>query len=119
VNWDYTLEYPIVYRAGQLNAYFNIRVFWRWILFSIWHGGIIYVGTTYGLDGPIDDSGMTYTLWFKSVVAFTCVINVIMAKIWIETVYWSMISAITGLLCILLYYATILLGTTPAVSAIF
>lgn len=32
------LQNPILYRAGQLKKYFNFKVFWKWIILSIFHG---------------------------------------------------------------------------------
>ena len=47
VNDQYVYQYPQVYKAGQKGVYFNFKVFWRWIFFSIWHGGTCYFGTVY------------------------------------------------------------------------
>jgi len=59
------------------------------------------------LDGPIDGSGRTYTHWFKSCVAFTLVIHVIVFKIMIETVNWNWVSIFFGFLCFLSYYVMV------------
>ena len=45
VNDQYVYWYPQVYKAGQKGVYFNFKVFWRWIIFSMWHGAICYFGT--------------------------------------------------------------------------
>ena len=47
VNDQYVYWYPQVYRAGQKGVYFNFKVFWRWIILSIWHGSTCYFGTVY------------------------------------------------------------------------
>ena len=47
VNDQYCYKYPMIYRAGQKGVYFNFKVFWRWIIFSIWHGAVCYFGTVY------------------------------------------------------------------------
>lgn len=47
VNDQFVYVYPQVYKAGQKGIYFNFKVFWRWIVFSVWHGAICYFGTVY------------------------------------------------------------------------
>ena len=37
-NIENSYYYPVLYKGGQKEVYFNMKVFWRWILFSIWHG---------------------------------------------------------------------------------
>jgi len=59
VNDEYIYKYPTLYAAGQKGVYFGFKVFWRWIIFSIFHGVTVYFGTVYGLSGPTDQTGMT------------------------------------------------------------
>ena len=56
------------------------------------------------MDGPIDKTGKTYTHWFKSCVAFSLVIHVIVFKIMIETVNWNWVSVLFGGICFASYY---------------
>jgi phospholipid-transporting ATPase len=37
-NIENSYYFPMLYKGGQKEVYFNMKVFWRWILFSIWHG---------------------------------------------------------------------------------
>ena len=39
---ELSLEYPNLYSAGQKSAYFNIKIFWVWTLFSIYSGAVIF-----------------------------------------------------------------------------
>ncbi len=34
-----SMMFPILYQAGQLKKYFNFKIFWKWMLLSIIHGG--------------------------------------------------------------------------------
>jgi len=52
-------------------------------------------------------SGKTQTHWFKSCVAFSLVIHVIVFKIMIETVNWNWISTLFGLICFASYYVMV------------
>ena len=45
MNDEYVYKYPLVYSAGQKAAYFNFRVFWKWIVLSMWHGAVCFFGT--------------------------------------------------------------------------
>ena len=47
MNDQFVYKYPVVYRAGQKNVYFNMKVFWRWIIMAIWHGATTYFGSVY------------------------------------------------------------------------
>jgi len=47
VNDQYIYKYPTLYAAGQKGVYFNFKVFWKWLLFSMWHGTCVYFGTVY------------------------------------------------------------------------
>jgi magnesium-transporting ATPase (P-type) len=118
-NDQYTFIYPVIYRVGQQAKYFNLRVFWRWIILSVWHGAVVYFGCTFGLEGPIDDSGKTFTHWFRSVVAFTCIIHVIMYKMYLETIHWNTVSLGTGFFCLALYYGSVILLNLPGLGSIF
>lgn len=55
----------------------------------------------------IDESGRTFTHWFKSSVAFSLVIHVIVFKIMIETVNWNWVSVLFGAICFVSYYAMV------------
>ena len=37
-------KYPVLYCAGQKHKYFNLRVFWKWIIFSFWHAICSFFG---------------------------------------------------------------------------
>jgi phospholipid-translocating ATPase len=37
-----SLKHPTLYHAGQKKVYFNFRIFWKWMILSIFHGGASY-----------------------------------------------------------------------------
>lgn len=47
VNDEYIYKYPSLYAAGQKGVYFSFRTFWKWLLFAMYHGVVIYFGTVY------------------------------------------------------------------------
>jgi len=120
VNDQYIYKYPKVYTAGQLNVYFNQKVFWRWITMSLWHGVTTYYGTVYGLSGPIDSTGRTYSHWFTSCIAFSLVMHTIVFKLFIETSYWNTLTICVNIFCgLLFYYLTVVIGSMPGIGEIF
>ena len=103
-------KYPHIYKAGQAQKYFGYGVFWKWMLFSIWHGAVCFFGVEYSFTGSVSSSGRTEEHWFKSTTAFTVIIHIIIYKLFLETVYWNTLSITTCLLCFLLYYFILVLG---------
>jgi hypothetical protein len=61
-------------------------------------------------------TGRTYTHWFKSCVAFSLVIHVIVFKILIETVNWNWISTLFGVICFASYYVMVFAMNMPILS---
>jgi len=47
VDHEASLNYPILYRAGQKKYYFNFKRFWIWIMYAIIHGFILFFGIAY------------------------------------------------------------------------
>jgi magnesium-transporting ATPase (P-type) len=47
VDHEISMNNPILYKAGQLKKYFNLKIFWEWIFMSIIHGAISYYSTMY------------------------------------------------------------------------
>ena len=39
---EYSMDHPILYRAGHVRHYFNFRIFWKWMIFAIWHGWVCF-----------------------------------------------------------------------------
>ncbi len=40
VDEEISLNYSILYKAGQMNYYFNMKRFWTWIIYALIHGAI-------------------------------------------------------------------------------
>lgn len=119
VNDEYIYKYPTLYKAGQKGVYFSFGIFWRWIIFSIWHGLVTFFGCSYGLKGIVNETGNTQEHWFISTVAFTLIIQTIIYKLFIETVYWNTLSIVTAILSVVLYYATLAIGSVSSIAMTF
>lgn len=62
VNDQYIYKYPVLYSAGQKRAYFNLKVFWRWIIFAAVHGLVTYFGTSH-VSLPLFVNSYTGPCW--------------------------------------------------------
>jgi magnesium-transporting ATPase (P-type) len=47
VGEELALNYPILYRAGQIEYYFNLKKFWTWIILAFFHGLINFFISQY------------------------------------------------------------------------
>jgi magnesium-transporting ATPase (P-type) len=49
LDFEISMNSPILYAAGQKQKYFNLKIFWSWIMFSIFHGVLAFFCTSYVL----------------------------------------------------------------------
>ena len=75
-----------LFKAGQRKKYFNVFVFWKWIILSGIHGFIIFFTCNLALKGAVDQSGKTVEHWYISSVVFSCIIHLVLLKLVIETI---------------------------------
>eukprot|EP00347_Sterkiella_histriomuscorum_P002846 403366575 len=118
VNDQYVYRYPVVYKAGQLSKYFSFKVFWRWIILSVWHGAVCFYGVMIPMGGAQDEQGRSYEHWLLSTASFTLIVHVIIYKLFIETVYWNTVSLVTCFACLFLYYSIIFVGNSNGLASL-
>ena len=58
-------KFPILYEAGQINYYFNLKVFWSYVLAAIIHGTLSFYIPQLGLDLITGSNGRTFNCWFE------------------------------------------------------
>ncbi|CAG9329527.1 unnamed protein product [Blepharisma stoltei] len=116
LNAEDSFKYPVAYQAGPRKAYFSFKVFWRWVVFAIWHGVLCFFIPNMTLYKAIDEVGQVAGLWFVSTITFTLVIHVITFKLFLESVFWNKISIVAGMICIGFYYLC-LIGLNTSVVA--
>ena len=116
-NDHYSFRYPQLYKAGQLGKLFNYGIFWQWVLAALWHGLVCFSLPMFvnhpGISGHSDKQGEH---WLSSTVSFTLIIHLVFYKLLIETTHFNLITLLTGVLSMLLYYGTILLFQIPALA---
>jgi phospholipid-translocating P-type ATPase (flippase) len=108
---------PTLYYAGQKGIYFNMKVFWTWLVYSIIHGGLCFIGVTLGLryQSPFNDGKMIDHWWFTTLI-FTMVVHVVTYKIFVELDYWNYLVLSTSIGSVVFYYFSILVIDLPYVS---
>ena len=111
-NVENSYKYPVLYGAGQKNKYFNLWVFWKWIILAMWHGVISFWGPIWMGQGINDWTGKTQSHWFNSSTSFTIIVNFVTMKLFIESVFWQWLSIIAAAISLTLYYCVAIIGST-------
>ena len=106
-------KFPVLYKAGPSAYFFNMKVFWTYILYSFIHGIICYTVPAWGLNNIINTNGDTLDHWIKSTVSFSMIIHVVTYKLLIITNFWHSLNVSASVISVLIYYIVIyLLNTT-------
>eukprot|EP00347_Sterkiella_histriomuscorum_P006239 403353535 len=88
-----SVKLPELYHAGQKGVHFNFKIFWKWIILSIIHGGGCYYMCVYLLQDSLTKKPVTYDHWLHSTLA--------------------------AILSLVIYYITVLLLSTNTLSTFF
>lgn len=112
-------KFPILYRAGPKNYYFNLKTFWTYIIYALIHSILCFIIPAYGLRNIINDKGDTMNNWKISTVSFSMVIHVVSIKLLLISNFWNWFSIIFTILSIILYYMIIICLCTYAIGSVF
>ena len=91
-DYDTSLKHPVLYEAGPKKVYFNYGVFWKYIVFALFHGMVCFHFVVYGLEGPFQASGKTQSSWCHSTISFTLIIHIVTYKLLLESTMWNAIN---------------------------
>jgi magnesium-transporting ATPase (P-type) len=109
-------KFPMLYAAGQKNYFFNLKIFWSYILYAILHGTICYFLPELTLKDTYDDSGKTLNHWYKSTVNFSLIIHVVSYKLLIISDFWNWVNLSAFFLSIALYYIVVFVLCTDKLA---
>ena len=84
-------------------------MFWRWIIFALYHGWVCFFIPLLGLKDVQDESGVSSDHWYMACVSFTLCVHVVTYKLFLESYYWNVINSMTGLLSISMYYLIVIM----------
>ncbi|MBK8156956.1 MAG: hypothetical protein IPK55_13720 [Streptococcus sp.] len=113
-NVENSYKFPVLYNAGQKAKYFNIKVFWKWIIFACWHAICSFYGPLILASGPIDSSGVTQFHWFGSTSSFGIIISFVTLKLFTESAF-ELIS-FTAAIVSIVYFALFIISVPFAAS---
>ena len=82
-------HFPILYQAGQSKFYFNLKVFWTWIFYALFHGLLIFIIVSFSVPAEGIVSGKKVDHWWLTTIIFSSAIHVVSYKILVETRYWT------------------------------
>lgn len=87
------LKYPALYRDTQNSDFFNHRVFWRWIAFSLVHSVVLFWGPMLAFNGGTAwPSGRTSDYLALGNTVYTCVMITVCLKAWLELHSWNLLT---------------------------
>jgi phospholipid-transporting ATPase len=111
-------RFPILYKPGQINYYFNIRKFWSSILFAIIHSIIAFYIPMF-LANDVNESkgdGNILNHWQLSTISFTTVILMVNLKLLIMSNFWTIVNLLSTLFAILFYFFVLFILSSESFS---
>jgi phospholipid-transporting ATPase len=113
----YHTAMALLYRAGQLGSFFNLKIFWIWLICSIIHGGICYICVVAGLPNEsVLTDGRLIDHWWLTTLSFTVIIHVVTYKVFIEISYWNYLVILVSFISMFFYYLCILMVGIPTLA---
>ena len=112
-------KFPILYRAGPRNYYFNLTVFWEYVFFGLVHSILCFYIPALSLNSIVDKYGNTFDNWTIATVSFTLVIHVVSFKLLLISNFWNWMSILFTIVAVLLYYVVIVLICFEPIGEIF
>lgn len=116
VDYAISRKNPKLYEAGQQNKYFSFLIFWKWVLFALFHGWITFFGSTYGFRGIIDNDGKTEDFWFASTIAFSSIIHLVTWKLALELNFLNWVALFAGIASLVFYWLFVIVFNTSFFS---
>lgn len=112
-------SFPILYKAGQKNKYFNLRVFWKYIVDAIIHASLAFFIPTLGLMNIENRKGELLGHWLVSTVSFTLIIHSVTIKLLLISDYWNWVNICSSIFSIIFYYLCLFTLCSESISKSF
>ncbi|GMM38548.1 aminophospholipid-translocating P4-type ATPase [Saccharomycopsis crataegensis] len=83
-------RYPQLYQLGQSSRFFNVRIFWGWVLNGFYHSAIIYVCTSffYRYGAALGD-GLQADHWVWGTALYTATVLTVLGKAALISNLWT------------------------------
>lgn len=111
-------KFPILYVAGQKNYFFNLKIFWGYILYAIFHGFICFYVPNLGMLNSNDQTGVTFNHWYKSTTSFSLVIEIVTIKLMVISDFWNGLNIFAFFFSIILYYIILIIFCFKPISVV-
>eukprot|EP01132_Coremiostelium_polycephalum_P005005 gene5005-6233_t len=99
------MNFPQLYQTGIKRYYFNIRVFWGWVLNGLYHSFILYAFPTLIFRYCLPyTSGRAIDLFAMGTVSYSCIVLTVNLKLALETRFWTWINHLSIWGSILIYF---------------
>ena len=109
-------KFPILYLAGPRNYYFNLKIFWLYVIYAIIHSILCFIIPAYGLKSIVNKEGITLNSWEISTVSFSMIIHVVSIKLLLISNFWNLLSISLTILSVILYYCIIIILCTNQIG---
>eukprot|EP00300_Choanocystis_sp_HF-7_P009665 c16560_g1_i2.p1 GENE.c16560_g1_i2~~c16560_g1_i2.p1 ORF type:complete len:1234 (+),score=220.28 c16560_g1_i2:146-3847(+) len=110
-----SLEFPELYKGGQTNHAFNMRLFLLWIANAIVHALFIFFGVTLSIGITSQSNGQATDVFFMGTVIFTLVVLVVSGKVGLHTQYWTHLHWIALLVSLASWFITLAISAVATV----
>jgi len=110
VNDSLVYDYPMLYAAGQTRSKFNIKIFFGWLINSIFHASVMVLTVLFVYDNSVlDSSGQNLGVWDIGTVIYSCIVLTVTLKLCLETNTWTILHHIAIWGSVLVYAVFILI----------
>ena len=109
-------KFPILYSAGQKCKFFNMKVFWSYILYAIIHGFLCFYIPELSMLNASDQTGITFNHWYKSTVNFSLIIHVVSYKLLVISDFWNWVNLTAFIVSLLFYYLVVFVLCTNSLA---
>jgi len=112
-------KFPMLYCAGQEGFYFNLKMFWSYLIYSLIHAVLSFYISQFGMNYINDFNGMTLDHWAKSTISFSIIIHVVTYKLLIISTFWNGLNIFSCCFAMVFYYLALITLCSETVSKMF
>lgn len=112
-------RYPQLYQLGQKCKFFNVKIFWGWVINGFYHSAIIYVCTSFFYRyGAALGSGLQADHWVWGTALYTSAVFTVLGKAALISNIWTKftILAIPGSMIVWLGFLPIYATVAPLIN---
>lgn len=112
-------KFPILYNGGQINFYFNLKEFWKYIFYATFHSALAFYIPVFSMSPIINSNGEILNSWQISCLSFSLIIHVSTIKLLIISDFWNYVNLGSSVISIGFYYLSLGLLGTENIAKVF